>query len=184
MEWHDMKKSLLLLGIIFSSASTVSSAETSLVRQVCGNTSSIPYNECVVALNGDFRTKKIRDIRALTFLSLDLAMANSSEAVGFVGGMAVKAPAGLKRVLKFCYDSLYSSNRNFHSAVGDLMVDPMVANYDVLIAMDGVRNCRYQMETANVSIPAVNQRCNNVELFVRICYTTTNLAKKFSGKAI
>ncbi|KAK4765407.1 hypothetical protein SAY86_026497 [Trapa natans] len=63
--------------------------------------SALGMRDCVEALNKDFRTKTIKDIRALAFLSLDLAMANTSEAAGFVGGMAVNAPVAMKLVLEY-----------------------------------------------------------------------------------
>ncbi|KAK4800486.1 hypothetical protein SAY86_020973 [Trapa natans] len=187
MESYRVSLFLILLGIavslvLSSPAATATATETKLVREVCQNTSLMKYKDCVEALN-DFRTGNITDIRALAFLSLDLARANSSEAVGFVRGLSVYAPSELGSVLKSCYDNLLYSHMNFHVAVGDLMVDPMTANYDTFVAMDGVNYCRNVMKEAKVSIPEVEKRCDNVEVFVHLCYTTTGMVGETSPEA-
>ncbi|PKI58048.1 uncharacterized protein LOC116203115 [Punica granatum] len=165
-----LKTAIALL--VLSSATTAE--ESKLVKEVCGKT-RVPYNECVAALNSDLRMEAIKEIRELTFLSLDLAMANSSEAMGYVGGMVENSPPALKPVLYSCSGLLSSSYRNFHTAAGDLMANASRANYDVILAMGGPTNCRRAMKDANVSIPAVSTRCSYVEFFVQLCYTTTLL---------
>ncbi|KAK4800822.1 hypothetical protein SAY86_021309 [Trapa natans] len=166
----------LLLGMavglaLYSPAATAT--ETKLVSEVCRNTTSVRYSDCLEALNNP-RADNITDIRDLAFLSLDLAIANSSEAVRFLHDQITHASPELGPVLKLCYTNLESSYTDFLVAVPDLKADPMIANYDVFVALDGVNFCRNNMQEANVSIPEVERRCAHVQLFVRICDTTTN----------
>ncbi|OWM68667.1 hypothetical protein CDL15_Pgr023632 [Punica granatum] len=89
----------------------------------------VPYNECIAALNGDFRTEAI--------IGVD----------GLFGGMVKNSPLALKPMLHSCSGLLYSSYHNFCEA--DLMADMSTANY-IFLAMDSPTNCQRAMKDANV----------------------------------
>ncbi|OWM80073.1 uncharacterized protein LOC116189388 [Punica granatum] len=158
-------------------SSPVAAQEIELVKEVCGKT-SVRYDDCTEALY-DFQTVTTKDLRALTMLTLNLAMANSSEAMGFVSGMVENSPPAMKPVLDSCFGFLYGSYFSFHSAILDInMGGKSTAASLITNALAGPADCRTAMELAKVSIPAVQTRCNNVEFFGKISYTATSMLTK------
>ncbi|PKI48142.1 hypothetical protein CRG98_031407 [Punica granatum] len=60
-------------------------------------------------LYSDFQDKPEKDLQMLMIQSLNLAMANSSEAIGYASSMAKNTPAALKTVVQSCSISFHGS---------------------------------------------------------------------------
>lgn len=58
--------------------------------------------------------------------------------------------------------------RNFDVAKADLQVDPLTANYDVMLVYDGPRDCDQLMVDKNVTNAQVQALGDNLRFFANI----------------
>ncbi|XP_044474953.1 uncharacterized protein LOC123202867 [Mangifera indica] len=173
---------LLLIHSLLPALALVASSNngpSSLVRSVCEETSQCSYKDCVAALALDPKALSTTNVRLLAKIALNLAISNSTNSLKYIDAMAKKEKSSprLKSALEFCISQYQYTVNSFKSALSDLDVDPMTANYDAKVASDGAYYCADKLKSEGFQskdVDSVRARNNHVLIYSDIGYTVTN----------
>lgn len=139
-----------------------------LCVQVCQKASD--QAGCIQALDSDPRARTATDLTALANICLDLAVANTTDSLGFVQKMT-RDPGtspNLKSVLRGCVNNYQYAVNSFRVAISDLKSDVLTANYDIKTAVDGPQSCSDDLAKRGLSVPEISNRNSYVRLFSNI----------------
>ncbi|XP_044474937.1 uncharacterized protein LOC123202852 [Mangifera indica] len=124
---------------------------SSLVNSVCEETTQCSYKDCVAALALDPKALSTTNVKLLAKIALNLAVpvSNSTSSLKYIDAMAKKEKSSprLKSAHEFCISQYQYTVNSFKSALTDLDVDPMTANYDAKVASDGASYCADKLKS-------------------------------------
>ncbi|PKI58045.1 hypothetical protein CRG98_021538 [Punica granatum] len=125
---------------------------------------------CVQALSSDPRTSTASNLTALANICLDLAVANSTNSLGFVKKMDQEPSTSpdLKSVLDSCVKNYDFAVQSFQSAISDLKSDMSTAILDIKTAIDGPQSCRDELSKHSLSVPEISKRNRYIHLYSNI----------------
>ncbi|XP_044474939.1 uncharacterized protein LOC123202854 [Mangifera indica] len=152
---------------------------SSLVNSVCKGTTQCSYNDCVAALALDPKTLSTTNVKLLAKTALNLAISNTTNSQTYIDKMAKKEKSSprLKSALEFCVSQYQYSVNSFKSALRQLDVDPMTANFDAKVASDGANYCAGRLNSEGFrsqDVDSVRVKINHVLIYSDIGYTVTS----------
>ncbi|XP_044475327.1 uncharacterized ATP-dependent helicase C29A10.10c-like [Mangifera indica] len=106
-------------------------------------------NKRNAALALDPKALSTTNVKLLAKIALNLAVSNSTSSLKYIDAMAKKEKSSprLKSAHEFCISQYQYTVNSFKSALSDLDVDPMTANYDAKVASDGASYCADKMKS-------------------------------------
>lgn len=131
-------------------------AASDIVEGVCKESGN--YSFCIKALELDPRTAGAKNHMDLAVIALEMGISNSTGTRIYIARMyrSPKTDPPQQSALKGClwgYDGAVSS---FKSALMELRVDPLTANYDAKLAGDGATYCSGVMESAGMNDSSIS----------------------------
>ncbi|XP_044475800.1 uncharacterized protein LOC123203506 isoform X3 [Mangifera indica] len=106
-------------------------------------------NKRNAALALDPKALSTTNVKLLAKIALNLAVSNSTSSLKYIDAMAKKEKSSpkLKSAHEFCISQYQYTVNSFKSALSDLDVDPMTANYDAKVASDGASYCADKLKS-------------------------------------
>lgn len=132
---------------------------------------------CLKVLGSDPRIVAATEWVPLCSYILEMGANYGVKAQTYVKGLYSKYPSS--EALKLCVNEDYTYSINsFRSSMGELIEDPMTANYDAKVAGDGPGMCKLNLDdeklTLKLVIPAINAFNDGIKFFSNVAFEATN----------
>ncbi|KAK7277403.1 hypothetical protein RIF29_18555 [Crotalaria pallida] len=119
------------------------------------------------------KSESAKDYVELSRYVLQIAVKRSIEGQNYLKGVMKTNPSS--KAIKECatthYDGVVGS---FKSALGELKVDPMTANYDAKVGGDGPTTCNRALAEEKINNPSIAALNSDILLLSKLAYLATD----------
>ncbi|KAI5391007.1 hypothetical protein KIW84_076030 [Lathyrus oleraceus] len=166
----------LTISLIFNSHAIIPKSNSNLYKNVCKDAGK-DNQRCLKLLSPNPKITSAKDYLTLSKLFLEMAIEKATKGQDYLKTLIKEFPSShaIKNCATSDYDGLVMS---FRSSLGELVVDPISANYDARVAGDGPQACDRELANEKIVNPSVSKMNNEMTFLSDVAYLATNYLRK------